>query len=144
VTRDLAVYRLVKALSDSTKGADLVDMLEWVNGAVRMLQGSKTFKRVARDVIGGELEDPFREISANAKALADEHPEFEMNHEVLLWLIGMRVANHAQDFKRSLIETCLFIAAQEAGVYRVRDDKLRLVLTYLHVMTLKRMAEEVA
>jgi hypothetical protein len=56
-----------------------------------------------------------------------------------MWMMTLKMG--AQSFDTLFVQTCAFIAGQDTGVYQIKNDRMRLAVTYLHFKTLGQLAE---
>ena len=149
----LLMYALLEMMSETMSDDRASKILDWVEGLVGKLRESRTYARVIEDIDSGLCLKVLHEIELAARKIERiETWEAEgragdrvgiggLDHETLIWVLSMNTAARLQDFYTFLAETCFFVAAQERALYRVKDDRRRLSLTYLHLKTLKRLAE---
>lgn len=127
-------YKMVLHLAATLDDETLRSILERTNMAISLLEDTDIYIRIESDIREGNG-PPFDSIRSSIDSLEKKHPEIDYN--TALWLVGLRFASSFEDVETLTIQFALFVASQRFGQHRIADDKIRLIVTYLHMTLLK-------
>lgn len=124
------IIRLVENISDE----GIVKMLSSTTAVVNHLTNTEYYKDIENEVRDGTFE--FKAVGELMESL-DIDPKQKPDAYLIVWLAGFRAAASSNDAHHMLFQTSVFIASQRLGIYRIANDKIRLIMTYMHMTALQ-------
>jgi hypothetical protein len=120
-------YETIIHLADTASPTDLTKMLNRVSRTLPILEKSSIYSKVEADIRSNHasIRDDIASIVKDGLA-----PNVDSN--LMVWIIGLRTALEFHDFNALHLQMCMFVVSQRENVFRIEDDKLRLITTYFH------------
>jgi hypothetical protein len=131
------VLQTLKMAANKATPSEINRMLNRVEGVLAILESSKTYREVEK-FIETRKDSLFPRLKRSLALFGS--PE-----HAVVWITGLRNAVNDEEvdrIDRMLFQICLYVLAQKNNIYRIEDDRLRLMITFTHIRIAAELLKE--